>query len=146
MRRELLAHAASLGVTVHVAHIDGARGFYDADRKMAVYGFDLTPIEQVCVLAHELGHAYYDHRCRGDQRAEDDADFYAACLLIDPHRFRAAARINADPAAIADELDVEERLVRVYKRRALTRLGDVTYVRGRMGARQYQLRLRSVSV
>lgn len=145
MRRELIAHAASLGVTVHVAHIEGSqRGFYDSEQKMVVYGFDLTPIEQVCVLAHELGHAYYNHCCRGDQQAEDDADFYAACLLIEPERFKAAARIDPDPAAIADELDVEERLVRVYKRRALTRFGDITYVRGRMGARQYQLKMESV--
>ncbi len=139
--KELLAHAASLGVDVHVAHIDGPhRGYYDSANKMVVYDFSLTPVERVSVLAHELGHAFYDHRCRGDRRAEDQADYYAACLLISPASYVAAERLDPSPAAISEELGVEERLVRVYEKRALTRLGDATYARGRMGARQYLLR------
>lgn len=133
-----MAHAAWLGVSVHVAHIDGPqRGFYDGTRKMVVYDFNLTPIERRCVLAHELGHAFYDHRAYGDARAEDDADYYAARLLIEPQAYADAERIDPSPAAIADALGVEERLVRVFERRALTRVHGATYVRPRLGRGQY---------
>lgn len=136
--KALIAHAASLGVTVHVAHIDGPeRGFYDWRAKAVYYDFGLTPVERVCVLAHELGHAFYDHRCRGDTKAEDDADFYAARLLIVPEAYAAAEALDPSPEAIAEELGVECRLIRVFERRALTRLRGVTYVNPRMGARQY---------
>lgn len=139
--RELLAHATSLGVSVHVAHIEGAkRGFYDSDRKIVVYDFALTPVEQRSVLAHELGHAFYDHRCYGNARFEADADYYAACLLIDPERYMAAAAIDPAPDAIAEALDVEPKMVHAFERRALTRMGEATYVRARMGAGQYRFR------
>lgn len=139
--KELLAHATTLGVSVHVAHIDGPqRGFYDADNAMVVYDFELTPIEQTCVLAHELGHVFYDHRCHGDLRAEDDADFYAACLLINPETYAEAARIDSSPDALAEALGVEPRLIHVFRRRALVRVGEVTYVRPKMGRGQYAWR------
>src|SRR3546814_1348649 len=57
----LLAHAAQLGVTVHVAHLPHPyRGYYDAVAKIIVYDFNLAPIERVCVLAHELGQLYHE--------------------------------------------------------------------------------------
>jgi len=139
--KDLIAHAAQLGVSVHVAHIDGPqRGFYDSERKIVVYDFDLTPIERVCVLAHELGHAFYDHQCRGNASAEDDADYYAARLLIDPEAYAEAERFDPAQAAIADALGVEERLVWVFERRALTRVQGATYVRARLGRGQYAWR------
>lgn len=139
--RDLLAHAAQLGVSVHVAHIDGPeRGFYDSARKIVVYDFGLTPVERVCVLAHELGHAFYDHQRRGDASAEDDADFYAACLLIDPEAYAEAERFDPAQASIAEALGVEERLVRVFERRALTRVRGATYVHPRLGRGQYAWR------
>lgn len=139
--KELLAHAASLGVSVHCAHIDGQRGYYDDEKKIIVYDIELTPVEKICVLAHELGHAYYGHKSHGDPRAEEQADYYAACLLISPEAYAAAEAIDPSSGAIADEIGVELRLVRVYEKRALTRLGDVTYVQSRMGARQFSLRV-----
>lgn len=136
--KELIAHAASLGVSVHVAHIDGPhRGFYDAESKIVVYDYDLTPVERRTVLAHELGHAFYDHRCYGNPQFEEAADFYAACLLIDPVEYEAAEAIDPSIGAIAEELGVEPKLVRVFEKRALTRLQGITYVRSRMGAGQY---------
>lgn len=135
--RELIAHATMLGVSVHVAHIDGPqRGFYDSARKIVVYDFELTPVERRCVLAHELGHAYYDHQCHGDVKAEAAADYYAACLLIDPASHAEAERFDPSPAAIAEALGVETRLVRAWESRLL-RLNGVTYVRPRMGAGQF---------
>lgn len=135
--QRLLAHAKALGVTVHVAHIEApCRGFYDSERKVVVYDYALTPVEQMSVLAHELGHAYFDHQCFGNARFESDADYYAARLLIDPAAYRAAEAIDPAVDAIAEELGVESRLVRAFEARALTRLEGVTYVRSRMGARQ----------
>lgn len=137
--RELIAHAASLGVSVHVAHIDGPeRGFYDAAHRAVVYDYGLTPVERDTVLAHELGHVFYDHRCRGNARFEEAADYYAACLLIDPAAYIAAESLDPSVGAIAEELGVEPKLVRVFERRALTRLDGVTYVQSRMGAGQYR--------
>lgn len=138
--RELIAHATMLGVSVHVAHIDGPqRGFYDSAKKIVVYDFELTPIERRCVLAHELGHAYYDHQSRGDVKCEAAADYYAACLLIDPTAHAEAERFDPSPAAIAEALGVETRLVRAWESRLL-RLNGVTYVRPRMGAGQFAWR------
>lgn len=137
--RELITHAASLGVSVHVAHIDGTqRGYYDSEAKTVVYDFELTPVEQRSVLAHELGHAFYDHQCYGNAKFEAAADYYAARLLIDPVAYMEAEHIDPSPAAIAEALDVETKLVHAFERRALTRMQGVTYVQGRMGARQYR--------
>lgn len=136
--RELLAHAKTLGVTVHVAHLPAPyRGFYDAEQRMVVYGFELTPIERVCVLAHELGHAFYDHRCKDDPAAEAAADLYAARLLIDPQAYARAAAVYPHVHGIAEELGVEPRLVDTFQRRVLSRFGERTYSHARMGAGQY---------
>ena len=129
--KELLAHAAQLGVSVHMAHLpEPYRGFYDSARRIVVYGFDLTPVEKVSVLAHELGHAFYDHQCYGDSAAEEAADRYAARLLIDPLEYASAESIDASPDAIADELGVLPKLVLAYQQSALTVLRGVTYARG----------------
>jgi len=139
--KELLAHAASLGVAVHVAHIDGPyRGYYDSVKKMVVYDFALTPVERMSVLAHELGHAFYDHQCYGNPKFEAAADYYAACLLISPEAYVDAERIDPCPDVIAETLGVESKLVKAFEARALTRVRGATYVQSRMGARQYQLR------
>lgn len=137
--KELLAHAKMLGVQVHVAHLPHPyMGYYDADSRTVVYDFNLSPVQRRSVLAHELGHAYYDHQCQDDPDSEAAADLYAAYLLIDPDAYAAAEEIDPSPAAIADELGVTVDLVHVFERRALTRLGGVTYVGARMGARMYR--------
>lgn len=137
--RELVVHAASLGVAVHVAHLPHPyRGYYDAEKRMVVFDFNLTPIERRAVLAHELGHAFYDHRCRGDEDAEAAADRYAARLLIDPAEYAEVEQLYTSVDAIAEELGVTPDLVRVFQERALTRLRGVTYTYSRMGAGQFQ--------
>lgn len=137
--RELIAHAASLGVSVHVAHIEGSqRGFFDADLNRIVIDYELTPVERDTVLAHELGHAFYGHDCYGNPSFEAAANYYAACLLIDPVKYMAAEAIDPSPAAIAEELGVEPKLVHAFEARALTRVRGVTYVHSKMGARQYR--------
>ena len=139
--RGLLTHAAELGVRVHVAHLPHPyRGYYDPDQRAIVYDFNLTPIERRCVLAHELGHAYYDHREFGDDASEKAADAYAASLLIDPAEYARLERICADPTTLAEELQVTEDLLRTFQMNAIQRLQGATYVHARMGAGQYQHR------
>ncbi|WP_336629294.1 MULTISPECIES: ImmA/IrrE family metallo-endopeptidase [unclassified Microbacterium] len=137
--QELIAHAAQLGVSVHVAHIDGPeRGFYDAENNVVVYDFELTYIERRCVLAHELGHVYYGHECFGNPKFEEDADYYAALLLIVPEEYIVAEGLDPAPDAIAEELLVEPRIVRAYEKRALVRLHGVTYVQPKFGRKQFR--------
>ena len=136
--RELLALAARLGVTVHVAHLpEPYRGFYDHERRMVVYDFALTPIERSCVLAHELGHAFYGHRGRNDPRAEAAADAYAARVLVDPEQWSRLEAMGLTDIDIAEELGVTLRMLRVFVDNELTRVGGVTYTGARLGRDQF---------
>lgn len=137
---ELLAHAKLLGVTVATATLPPThRGVYDHARALVVYDYRLTPVERRCVLAHELGHVYHGHTTFGDEDAERAADAYAARLLIDPAAHAAAERLDPSPAAIAEELGVEERLVRVFEDGLLC-VSGASYVRARLGAGGYSWR------
>ena len=128
--RELLAHAAQLGVHVHTAHLPAPyRGFYDHENNRVVFDYALTPIERRSVLAHELGHVFHGHEGHGVRAQEDAADRYAAQLLIDPAVYARLERVHGDPQSIADELGVEVHLLRVFQG-TLTRLDGVTYSRG----------------
>lgn len=139
--RDLMAHAAHLGVEVHVAHLPRPYlGYYDADTRRVILGFNLPPARLRAVFAHELGHAFYDHHAHGDHTAERRADEYAAGLLIDPATYAAAEQISADPEYIADELDVPTKIVRAYQSHHLERIGTVTYTRARMGVGQWRHR------
>lgn len=139
--RELLAHAARMGVSVHVAHLPAPyRGWFDIERSRAVYDFDLTPIEQRCVLAHELGHAHHGHECEDNPDHERLADIYAAHLLIHPEDYARAEQMSHDTAQIADDLDVTPELIDTYQRHCLTRLRGVSYATPRMGIGQWRYR------
>lgn len=136
---ELLVHAASLGVSVHVAHLPHPyRGYFDAERRIVVYSFTLTPIEKRCVLAHEFGHAFHGHACFGDKAAEDAADLYAAQLLIDPAEYARLERVYPSAETIAEELEVTEELLTVFQARVLTRMRGMSYARARMGSAAFR--------
>lgn len=139
--RELLAHAARMGVSVHVAHLPAPyRGWFDIARSQAVYDFGLTPVEQEVVLAHELGHAHHQHECEDNPDHERLADIYAARLLIHPEDYARAERISHDVEHLADELNVTPELVDIYQTHCLTRLRGVTYAAPKMGVGQWGLR------
>lgn len=136
--RELLAHAAQLGVHVHTAHLPAPyRGFYDHENARVVFDYALTPIERRTVLAHELGHVFHGHVGHGVQALEDIADRYAARLLIDPATYARLEAIHPDPQVIADELGVELHLLRTFQR-TIIRLDGVTYAKSARG--QFRLR------
>lgn len=139
--RELIAHAARMGVSVHVAHLPAPyRGWYDIDAARVVYDFDLTPIEQREVLAHELGHVHHGHECEDNPDHERLADAYAARLLIHPDDYARAEALADDPTYIAEELDVTPELVVTYRQHCLTRLRGITYAAPRMGIGQWSFR------
>ena len=137
--RDLLAHAATLGVGVHVAHLPAPfRGFYDHENLRVIYDFNLTPIERRSVVAHELGHAFYAHTQYGVQAHEDAANLYAARLLIDPAELAELCRIYSCWDVVAEELRVERRLLDTFIAHDVRRLGPRTYVRGRLGTGQFR--------
>ncbi|WP_427870584.1 ImmA/IrrE family metallo-endopeptidase [Leucobacter luti] len=125
----LISIAADLGVAVRSATITpGLLGFYDRPTKSIYLSRRLTQVEARCTLAHELGHAYYDHDC-STARTEDQANEYACQLLIDAESYARAERISPYVEDVADELGVTETMVRNYQRFALQRLGLRTYAR-----------------
>jgi Zn-dependent peptidase ImmA (M78 family) len=137
--RELLAHAAQLGVSVHIAHLPAPyRGYYEPAAERIVLDFNLTPIEKREVLAHELGHVYHGHQCENVKAQEDDADIYAVRLLIDPSDYAALEMQNLPLDAIAEELRVPQEYVSLFQAHALTRLRGVTYAAARLGRAQYR--------
>lgn len=126
-------------MSVHIAHLPAPyRGYYDKAESMVVFDFNLTPIERRDVLAHELGHAFYGHECEDIKSQEDDADIYAARLLVDPKRYAALEQQGMPIDHIAEELEVTEECVAVFQKHILTRLHGVTYAAARMGRAQYR--------
>lgn len=72
----------------------------------------LQPIQRRCALAHELGHAHHGHE-HGCPKQEREADAYAVDLLITPGEWQLATLLHCSPEAVAHELGVTPRLVKV---------------------------------
>lgn len=141
--RELINHAATLGVQVHFAHLDDdpeLLGYYSPMHRMIVIRLGLTLAQRRWVLAHECGHAFYDHHCAGRvdrDSAERQANAYAARLLIDPAEYARLEAINSDQHWLAEEFTVSVDAILAYEEHCLTRLRGVTYSRARMGIGQW---------
>lgn len=92
----------------------GWLGAYDDPRRRILLAPGLTPVEQRCVLAHELGHALRMHvgASAADERA---AERFAARVLIDPVALRAACTWAHDDDELAEELGVTVDVVRAYR-------------------------------
>lgn len=118
--KTLMDEARRLGVAVQLAHIDddAIEAHYDHETDIITLDLGLTMSELKDALAHELGHAHYGHTCSTDTN-ELRADRHAAALLIDLNAYRAAEVLDPDPAAIADELGVTRRIVRVFQTQLL---------------------------
>ncbi|MDU0344548.1 ImmA/IrrE family metallo-endopeptidase [Microbacterium sp. KSW2-29] len=135
---ELLRIARQLGVSVCEAHLpEPYRGFYDHERRRVVYDARLTPVERSCVIAHELGHAFHDHRVAGDLEAEAAADVFAARILIDPGRLAQLEAIGLSGAELAEELGVSVKLLRVFAESHVTRMRGIASSRPRLGQEQF---------
>lgn len=127
--RQLMQAAKTLHVRVVGAHLpDGILGFYDRDEGVIYFEITLSYDERRSVIAHELGHAYYGHDC-DTQRAEDQADAFAARLLIDPVRYAESEAVSTCVEWLADELDVTVDIILAFQKYAFQKLGSRTYVR-----------------
>lgn len=129
MKRRVARAAKQLGVALRAAHLEpGVLGFYDPETATIYFEITLSPDERWSVIGHELGHVYHGHNC-DDQRHEDQADAFAAWLLIDPDRYAVAEAVCTDIEYLADELDVAEWVVTAFQTSVLMRLGHGTWIR-----------------
>lgn len=139
--REVLQHAARLGVSVHGAYLDpGVLGEYYAEEREVYFDLRLTPIEKRCAIAHELGHVHHGHACEDDPRAEQQADIYAARALIAPDHYSQLERHGLNHHDIAEELGVTEDLLHLWMQHCLVKMRGLTYVLSRMGVGQWRHR------
>ncbi|MGM1028761.1 MAG: ImmA/IrrE family metallo-endopeptidase [Actinomycetota bacterium] len=92
----------------------GWLGAYDDRAARILLAPGLTPVEQRCVLAHELGHALGMHvgSSAADERA---AERFAARVLIDPAALRTACSWARDDDELAEELGVTVDIIRAYR-------------------------------
>ena len=138
--RDLLARAHAHGLEVHGAHLAGDTiGRYVPSLNRIYFDLSLTLPQRRTVIAHELGHAYYGHDCDSPSN-EEQADAYAAQLLVNPEWYAELERINHDAEWIAEEMNVAPYVIIDYRRYCLQRLAHVTYVRPRLGAGQWAYR------
>ena len=143
MLRDLIQHAGRLGAGVHFGPIDDEDdllGYFLPNRRLIVVKIGMTQAQSRWVLAHECGHAFYHHRCKGmdvNDAAERQADAYAARLLIDPDEYARLEAFNPDQHWLAEEFSVSAAAIFAYEEHCLTRLRGVTYSSARMGVNQW---------
>ncbi|WP_281707420.1 ImmA/IrrE family metallo-endopeptidase [Corynebacterium argentoratense] len=74
----------------------------------------LDPVTRTCAIAHELGHAHYGHSC-STQRAEREADEWAACKLLKIDEVEAAGwECDGARSAMSAELGVTPGLLDLW--------------------------------
>lgn len=138
---DLLGLCREAGLEMRVAPLPPDwLGAYDDARRRILLARGLTPVEQRCVLAHELGHALHGH-AGGSAADERTAERFAARVLIDPAALRAACAWARDDAELADELGVTVDVVRTYRQLPGTTTGWVS-ARGSAPARRRAARAR----
>lgn len=136
--KTILRYAASLGISVHAAHLEpGVLGEWYEDEREIYFDMTQSPDEVVFTIAHELGHAHHGDRCEGDTAIEERADIYAARLLIDPKQYARLERQGLHQHDIAEELGVSAHVLNLWMQACLVRLRGVSYARPRLGAGQW---------
>lgn len=123
--RELLDIARQRGLYVEWDPTLGEnlRGLYDYATGTVVLNSRMSLRNQRYALAHELGHAWHDHRWTGDPHrdaaAERLADAHAAQLLISPAEYALAEHlVGPEPGALAHELGVSAWVVLAWQTEA----------------------------
>lgn len=113
--------AARLGVNVFSsAEMNGSlAGAYDEETQSIVIDHRMTYRQKRCTLAHELVHWMHgDQICATGlmDRAEARTRRETATLLISPVEYAMVeAMYDADPACMADELDVTRQVIDDYR-------------------------------
>lgn len=100
-------------------HRDDAAGWFPRSRRV-LYRTDLSYVETLCAVAHELGHAYHhddyaesNHR---DARQEARADRWAVRALITSTDYeQAEALVGSHPGALASELSVTVEYIHTWR-------------------------------
>ncbi|MBP2319614.1 ImmA/IrrE family metallo-endopeptidase [Nesterenkonia lacusekhoensis] len=111
---EGIAHRMGVRVEHRTSLRRGRWGEYDHRHREIRLLTGLGPVQYRSTLAHELGHAHHGHWWTS-LRHEDQADTYAAWLLISPAEWTLATAIYPDcPQSVAAELGVLPRLVEIY--------------------------------
>lgn len=144
---QLLDFADALGVMIDYRRLrDDRDGQYIHARKVIHLRPGMHARLHRSVLAHELAHAVFGDvpskfgpvNAKQERRAEE----WAALRLVDHDEYRyLEAAYDGRPAGIALELGVMTSIVEAYQG-LLQRIGDVTYIDARMGAGQWQQRVR----
>lgn len=120
----LLDMASELGVWVDVDDVGWlparSKGGWFPDYELILLREGLSPVEQLCTLAHELGHAVLGHTSSVGgwfaQRQERAADQWAARLLVSPAEYQAAERLHGPHVGgIAHELGVTTHIVATWQ-------------------------------
>ena len=111
---EGVAHHMGVHVEYRSVLRRGRWGEYDHRRRTVRLLSGLGAVQWRSTLAHELGHAHHGHWWPS-LKHENQADSYAARLLISPTDWSAAISAHPDnPLSVAAELGVLPRLVEVY--------------------------------
>lgn len=108
------AYVRALGVQVRVGWVpDGCWGTYDAELHLVTLKEGLAPLQMICTLMHELGHAAYRHTGTS-ARQEREANEWAAARLIDKQEFIDAALVEKSAVGIANRVGVLPDVVLHY--------------------------------
>jgi Zn-dependent peptidase ImmA (M78 family) len=105
--------ADALGINVIHRAIRSAHGLWIPEHNTIVIRSGLRLIHDRVALTHELGHAINGHET-DDPKKELQADIFAAKKLINPERLQRLEHYRDDAAALALELGVTQRILRVF--------------------------------
>jgi len=94
---------------------DDAVAAYSSDHQAIFVRSNLHAAVERCALAHEIVHFEHDDVGRDDLQ-EERADRIAARRLIRPSRLEEFHGITDDPAVVALELNVTEKIMRAWMR------------------------------
>lgn len=116
---ELEQMAEAMGVVI-ASHAGGEKGRWHPESKTVSLRKGLHPIQHLCTLAHELGHAHHGHILSPigwvRVRQEREADEWAARLLISEDAFIVMERdCGGHEGAMAEGLGVTIRLIQAWK-------------------------------
>lgn len=125
---ELLHHCGDLGIDVEyedLAHLSH-RGEWRWWSMTIALHHQLTAVQMVSVLAHELGHVAFGDTS-STPAVERRAWEYAASMLVTPEEYAAAeGLVGCHVGALAKELGVTTKLVEAW-RRWWTRAGHLLH-------------------
>lgn len=128
---ELLDMATDMGVFVDFDDMGwlpvGHKGGWFPEHDLVLLREGLSHVEQLCTLAHELGHVHHGHTpgMAGwwSVRQEMQADRWAAQLLVSPVEYEAAERLYGhEVSGVAYELGVTRHVVEVWQKLHVSRL------------------------